>query len=375
MKSVKHCFVSVGEYSGELLAAQLIIELKLLRPRLKFSGITGEVLEGVGVESVAHINEFGMMGISEVLKKLGPLSVLEKRILHYIDRTGVDFAILVDFAGFNLRLAEALKTRGIHVVHYVAPKLWAWGEERANKLKESVDLVLALFPFEEEYFNKLGIPCKYVGSPHVDRTEKVFISREVLGFSDSDKIVALLPGSRKEEITRITPLYLQLTNKVRSQIPNVKFVLPLAPTVTKGDLPTQILNIPNLHIENGMSLEIMSVADVCIVASGTATLECALCGTPFMVVYKMSPLTYAFARKKLKIQWISLVNILMQEGVVKEFIQNFSFDDVAAEVKSLITDLDRRKIMQDKFSALKSTLKGSAPHTAAQEISTFMDEC
>ena len=185
MKRGRECFISVGEHSGDLLASDLVLSLKDRFSKISFFGMTGDALQSAGVESIGSIDELSVMGFVEVLKKLPDLLALEKRILAAVDRRQPEFAILVDFPGFHFRLAEQLKLRGVKVIQYVAPKVWAWGEGRVAKLRKDFDLVLGIFPFEAGYFAEKGVNFRYIGSPHKDRMNKVIVKREDLGLASN----------------------------------------------------------------------------------------------------------------------------------------------------------------------------------------------
>jgi lipid-A-disaccharide synthase len=388
-------FIAAGEHSGDLLGADLIISLCGKIPKCTPFGITGQTMQRAGAESVASISELSVMGVVEVLKKLPDLKMLESRILQRIDQRQPRFAVLIDNPGFNLRLAEQLKLRGIPVFQYVAPKLWAWGAKRASRLKRDIDTVLGILPFEEEFFVSRGVNYVYVGSPQKDRIEKIAVNRTVLGLKDSQTLVACLPGSRESELRFILPMMVRIRELLRASTPDAEFVVPVAPNLnwdvvasclaSAGVSPNDIrkcadgdgLSVPSmagggLRFIKGMSLELMAAADVALVASGTATLECGLLGTPMVVIYATNALIYALARPRVKLSHVSLINLVARRGLVNEYIQNFSLQDVATDLSSLLHDQGRRQLVKREFEELRDQLKGHAAESAAAVIA---DRC
>jgi len=371
LKTNGHWLISVGELSGDLLGADLVRALKKEYPLIKFSGITGPALASEGVCSIANIDELNVMGVAEVLKKLASISILKNSILEYVDRYQIRVAILVDSAGFHLKLAEELKMRGVFVIQYVAPKLWAWGEGRMPQLRENVDLLLATFPFEESFFKKNGINCHYVGCPIVNRTDAVQKHQNT-----SDRpLFALLPGSRFQEVNRLLRPMLSIAKQLKQILPHAEFVVPIAGSLQDEKHRKWFAS----HKEEGVrfveqnSLEVMASADAALVASGTATLECALVKTPLAVIYSMNPLSYYIAKKNVRVKWASLVNILRSKLVVQEFIQDFDHLTVAKELASLVTDTSKRSSMLAEFDQLHKDLKSPAASNAVAYIHSALE--
>lgn len=376
MNPSQHWFISVGELSGDLLATHLVRDLKQEIPQIKFSGILGPNLLGEGVEELGSIDELNVMGLVEVLKKLAAIRQLKNRILEHIDRNQIKVAILVDCAGFHLPLAEELKLRGVKVIQLVAPKLWAWGEERVNSLKKNIDLLLATFPFEEDFFQNRGMPCHYVGCPIVDRVENGQVAKLNLGFSKDKKLVAILPGSRKQELERLLGTMIAVAKKLQTRINHVEFVIPIAKSL-RDDATRKWLSsfqTKGFHFLEEDSIEIMKASDAAIVASGTATLECALAMTPLIVLYAVSPLSYPLMKRKIRVSWISLVNILLNKLVVKEFIQNIPIDLAADELFELLTKPTKRQGMLDEFKKMKEDLIQKKTHSAGYYITQFINQ-
>jgi lipid-A-disaccharide synthase len=386
-------FISAGEVSGDLHGADLILELKEKLPRLSPFGIAGEAMLNAGTNPIASIDELNVMGIMEIAKKLPQLKMLESRILRRIEQFSPRFAVLIDNPGFHIRLAEQLKLRGLIVFQYVAPKLWAWGARRADAICRNFDLVMGILPFEEQFFKDRNINYEYVGSPLKDRTDKVMIKREALGIPSKMSLIACLPGSRPTEVKKILPVIANIQERVRKSIPGAVFVVPLAPGIAIESIPeflspkgagSDLVNIPagrdlavesyeyqDLRFIRGMSLEILGAANAAIIASGTATLECALLCTPMVVVYSMNELTYQIAKRAVHLPHVSLVNLIAGKELVREFIQDFSEDDIAIELISLVTDDQKIQQVRESFEDLRDKLKGKAAGNAAKLIDEY----
>jgi lipid-A-disaccharide synthase len=345
-------FISAGEVSGDLIAADLIVAMRSIQPKLRAFGVTGETMKRAGAYEVASIEALSVMGITDVLKAVPDLVMLESNLLAVIDRMKPKFAVLVDYPGFHLRLADQLKLRGIPVFQYVAPKLWAWGEGRAKALRDLFHGVLGILPFEEEFFKSRGINYHFVGCPIKDRTDKVIVDKQKFGFSSDDIVIACLPGSRPSEIRLNLPTIRLVTEELKRRIPAAQFLVPVAdglpwdliqsvtglPARDKSERGSDWQTLGHLTFVRRMSLEVMALADAAIVASGTATLECALVKTPMVVVYTMSDLSYQIAKRAVKLPYVSLVNLVAGSYLVKEYIQEFSILDVANEVYDLLFD-------------------------------------
>jgi lipid-A-disaccharide synthase len=385
-------FISAGEYSGDLLAAEVVIALRQLQPEFKPCGVVGPAMRQAGVDALIGIERLSTMGLSDVLKRLGEFKVLESLLLEMIDRMQPEFAVLVDFPGFHIRLSEQLKLRGIPVVQYIAPKLWAWGEKRVEAVRRNFDLVLGILPFEEKFFASHSINYRYVGCPHVDRTSKVSVRKEDLGFKGSDQIVAMLPGSRTEELLYILPTLVEIKRELIFQSQSLQFVIPVAPNIGISQfceiaraLGLQVESsaeallgdgqakpagpaVEGIRLVSGMSVELLSIADVAVVASGTATLEAALLGVPMTVVYRMSAGSYQFAQQVVRVENVSLVNLLADKVIVTEYIQNIDSRAVAREMLELLHPTGRREAQMKAFDELRDQLTGNAAKNAATEI-------
>lgn len=383
MKRGPRIFISAGEPSGDLLAAELIEALKIAMPHAEFFGIAGQRMRAAGVEALFGIEELSVMGFVEVLKHLPYIRRLEFSLLEAIERREPDFAILVDYPGFHLRLGDALKLRGIFVFQYVAPQLWAWGEKRVKKLRASTDEVLGIMPFEEKFFRDRGVNFTYVGTPQVDRSKGASGDRKRFGISEGP-LVGFFPGSRKSEIRRLLPRMVEIRNAIAASHPNARYALSAAPSLPLHlfaellgqDLPEatikdeglKVFQLGHTTLVQGQSIHLMKACDSALVTSGTATLECALTGTPMAVAYVMQPLTFALAKRFVKLPHISLVNLVADSAVVREFIQDFASADAAEELWKLAQDGGFRSEKRSALLALHERLKGDLAGNAARTI-------
>lgn len=371
--NLKKIFISAGEYSGDLLGAELVEALRTSQHSVQFYGVTGPAMAAANVLSVANVSELAVMGISEVLPQLGRLSVLEKRILAAISRIRPDCVITVDFPGFHFRLAEVVHLMGIPVFQYVAPKLWAWGASRAERLRRDFSGVIGILPFERDFFAQHDIRYEYVGCPLVDRVQPFFTARPINATLGS-KNVLLLPGSRMAEIDAISPLLLRTALHLQHSFSDVSFSLPVAPNLNLDDVRSRFRGLHRLRVIHGNSLEQMKYADAAIVASGTATLECALMELPMVVVYELNPITYAIMRNRIATQWISLVNLVAGYEVVPEFIQNVDAVAVANYVESLLVNSSIRANQLASLQRIRRGMTGSAATNSVKVIEKWMCE-
>lgn len=352
-------------------------------------------MRAAGAIDLGSIDEFSVMGVVEIAKRLPALRMLETRLLHWIDRAEPSFAILIDNPGFHIRFAEQLRMRGIRVIQYVAPKLWAWGEGRIEAVRQNFDLVLGILPFEQDFFQSRGVNYAYVGSPLKDRIDKVILKRAALGIPDNRPLISCLPGSRPAEVRLNMRTIANVKDHIARLLPGAIFVVPVSPNQSIEEVaaiicgPNQTLqhhapgegliavdsySVGGIHFVQGMSLEIMAVSDAAIVASGTATLECALLGTPMVVIYSVNELTYQIARRVVKLPYVSLVNLMAGRRLVREFIQEFSAEDVALELLSLLQESPKRKQLLDQFQDIRDSLKGSAADNAATAIAAHFHD-
>lgn len=333
--------VVAGETSGDIHAANLVSAIKGLRPDVGVWGIGGERLASAGAELVYSCDKISAMGLVEVFGKLPDLKRAKEAVVGRFERNPPDLFIPVDFGGFNLKLAAEAKRLGIPVLYFIPPKVWAWGGWRAKKVKRLVDRLMVILPFEERFWRDKGIPCDYVGSPIFDHlTERAHEAEP--------DMVGLLPGSRMGEVTRLWPLMVETAGlmeaKAREVGKKLRFLAPRAEGLPKDCLQLPADSQLELEIVEGRAQEVMERAKVCVIASGTATLECALVGTPMVAVYRANPISYAIGRKVVTTRFVTLPNLIADREIVPELLTEGA-DVVAGRAYELLAEGGPREAM------------------------------
>lgn len=350
--------IIAGEVSGDNVGGLLAAELKLLRPEYDLFGLGGDRMDISGVDILYHVNQVSFLGFWEVIKHIPFIKVVEKGILKQVADRKPSLAIMIDYPGFNLRLASKLKAMNIPVIYYVSPQVWAWGKKRVAKIKKLVDLMIVIFEFEKEIFEKGGVPVSWYGHPLLEIVKSERSRKETLSkikLSTNDRYVGIFPGSRKQEIEKILPVMKDTVSRVKSGGLNLKGVIGCAPGL--DDSYYKKIGGDDLIYSRGITYDLMNHADLNLVASGTATLECAILGRPLFVLYKTSLLTYLIAKSVIKIPRIGLVNVVAGKQIVPEFIQgDCRSDRVTAEIKRFFSDEDYRNDMNRRLSVIKGIL-------------------
>lgn len=333
-------------------------------------------MKDAGVEIIKHYKDLAFMGFAEVLSNMGTILGNLKFCKKDIESYAPDAIIFVDYPGFNLRIAEWAKKKGITTIYYISPQIWAWKESRIRTIKRSVDKLLVILPFEEDYYRKWDYKVEYVGHPLVNVIENAKdniqqIPPEAGSPLNEKNIVALLPGSRKQEIIKKLPIMLEASK----QFPNHRFIIAKASSLDDAFYQPFINEYPNVRSIRNKTYELLSVSRAALVTSGTATLETALFGIPQVVCYKGSAVSYLIAKNLVKVKYISLVNLIMDKPVVKELIQNdLNVENLVAELKKVLFDATTIQEIQHNYSSLKQLLekRGNASATAAQSILDFL---
>ena len=346
--------IVAGEASGDAHAAALVRALRRSRPDLRVWAVGGEALRAAGAEMIFPAEELSVLGVWEAAGRLPAVLRARARVLQRLDDPP-DLFVPVDFGGLNLRLARAARRRGVPVAYYIPPKVWAWGPWRVRSLRASVDEALVILPFEEAFLRDRGVSARYVGSPVLDH----LASR---AFPPEADTVGLLPGSRPGEVARIWPLLEEVASAL-ARTRTLRFLVPRAPGISPEAL-APAPSSPRLEVEilEGRSQEVMERSRVCVVASGTATLECALVGTPLVAVYRVHPLTYAAGRLMVRVPFVSLPNLVAGRRVVPEFVQTGP-EPVVEAVEALLDEGPRRS---DALRGL-AEVRGSLGERGASE--------
>ena len=335
--------IVAGEASGDIYGAELVREALKLAPDLHFSGIGGARMRESGVETLVDSGEMAVVGLVEVIKHFDVISAAFLKLKQIILNESPDLLILIDYPGFNLRLAKVAKKAGVKVLYYISPQIWAWRQGRVKKIARLVDHMAVILPFEAPFYKKAGVPVTFVGHPMLDLVN-VTMDRSAAATSfnldPGHKIVGLFPGSRRNEIERLLPAIIAAAVKLKERFPEVQFILPLASTLRDDDI-VPLLTAAGLEVTTTRERihDMIRACDAVISVSGTVTLEIALVGTPMVIIYKLSPLTYQIAKRLVKINNIGLCNIVAGETVVQELIQDQANPtEIAAEIGKLLTD-------------------------------------
>jgi lipid-A-disaccharide synthase len=348
--------ISAGEASGELYGAQLMESLRRVESRaLNFFGLGGERMCAAGCDITVESRDVAVVGLVEVIKHLPRIYKRFHELLREVDRRKPDVAVLIDFPDFNLRLARELYRRGIPVVYLVSPQLWAWRQGRIKLVQKYVKKMLVIFPFEEKFYRERGVNVEYVGHPLAD-ADRAIPSREEYAransLDSSKQWVALLPGSRKQEVERNLLTMLEAAQKLGN---GFEFVLPVASTLNGDWIKTMIGDQPIHLVPEARSA--LTHARASIVASGTATVEAALAGNPFVVVYRLSSLTYHFGRHLVSVPHYAMANLIAEKRAVPELIQNdFTAENIVKHLRDLIPDGSARSKMMADLAEVKCRL-------------------
>lgn len=367
--------IVAGEASGDILGAGLIEAIKASHPDATFEGIGGPRMIAQGFDSHVPMERLSVMGLFEVLSRLFELLKIRRDLATHFIANPPDIFIGIDAPDFNLQLEKKLKNAGIKTVQYVSPQVWAWRQNRVKHIAESVNLVLALLPFEQTFYRDHQVPVTFVGHPLADTIDldtPQLPAREALQLGADDKVLALLPGSRSSEVKKLAAIFLDTALHCQRQLPDCKILIAAVNEKIKGLIAEQLAQFPelkNVHISVARSREVIAAADVLLVASGTVTLEAALLKRPMVVAYKVSNMTYRIARKMIKVDHIALANLLSKKPSVPEFIQDeASPEKLSAALLNYLRDEQAAKQQTDTFMDIHLQLRQNASLKAAAAV-------
>ena len=368
-------YVITGEASGDLHGSNLISEIRKLDNIADIRCWGGDLMQQAGGVLVKHYRDLAFMGFIEVVKNIGTiyrnLNFCKSDILSYKP----DVLVLIDYPGFNLRIAEWASKKGIPVVYYISPQVWAWKESRVKKIRSSVDKMLVILPFEKDFYRKWNYEVEYVGHPLADfvneSQQTASVAPEAVPFPLNQKnIVALLPGSRQQEVIKKLPVMLEATR----HFPDYQFIVAKAPSLDDSFYQQFTGPYKNVLSIRNKTYQLLMQSKAALVTSGTATLETALFGVPQVVCYKGSGISYQIAKRLIKVKFISLVNLIMDKEIVKELIQEeMNVANIRAELNRILKDQQAISAMKKDYADLKKLLGegGNASAKAARSIVTF----
>jgi lipid-A-disaccharide synthase len=366
--------ISAGEASGEMYGAQLIEALRRRDSSLDFFGVGGERMRAAGCDTVVDAKDLAVVGISEIVSHLPKIYARFHRLIAEADKRRPALAIVIDSPAFNWRVARQMRKRGIPVVYYVCPQFWAWRRGRVRLLRKYVNKALVIFPFEEKFYRDRGVDATFVGHPLADLA-RPSTNREAYASTCQLDVakpwVTLMPGSRVKEVRMNLPTILESASKLGSEY---EFLLPVAPTLDLGFLESLIGRHP-IHLV-GDALPALAHSRAGIIASGTATVEAAMMGTPFVMVYRVSPLTYFLGRSRVKVPHFAMVNLIAGKEIVPELVQqDFTAENVVARLREILPDGLVRERMTEGLAEVKELLRGPNPdllHPAERAAEAIM---
>ena len=375
---LQRLLIVAGEASGDLHGGNLARALRVQQPTLQLLGVGGRQMREAGVALLYDIRDLAVVGAVEAVHSLRTLWTVYRMLLEEVERTPVDAVLLIDFPGFNLKLAKALAQRHIPVLYYIAPQVWAWHPGRLKKMQRWVRQLFVILPFETALYREAGIEAEFVGHPLLDLVPSSGAKADACiecGLDPEAPVVGLLPGSRRSELHYLLRPMLQAAAQVRARLTPVQFILPLADTLQPADVQQALETVPiPVRLVQRQTYEAMQAADVLLVASGTATLEAALIGTPMVIVYKAHLLTYALARLAMRVSRIGLPNIIAGRAIVPELWQyDVTAENMAAQALALLTSPERAKAMRLELAALRQQLgTPGVPERVAGGILRFL---
>ncbi len=378
MSISKRIYIITGEASGDLHGSNLVKELikqnsdnaDSTKIDIRFWG--GDLMtEAVGHAPVKHIRELAFMGFLEVVKNLRTIFSNISECKKDIEAFKPDALVLIDYPGFNIRMAEWAKSKGIKTIYYISPKIWAWKQSRVHKIKRIIDHMFVILPFEKEFYKRFDYPVEYVGNPLIDailQYEEIKLSRDTFIQKNnlkSEPIIAILPGSRKQEVRLKLPVMLQAVKNMTGY----QIVIAGAPSLDPS-FYSEFIQSDSVHIVHGKTYDLLSASEAAIVTSGTATLEAAILNIPQVVCYKTSGISYSIAKRLIKIKYISLVNLIMDKEVVRELIQHAcNPDSIRYELSLLLKGGRNREEMLNEYSKMRKILgEGGASQKVAQSL-------
>lgn len=360
-------FISAGEQSGDMHASSLMKELNRLSPRkLTFSGLGGDLMQAEGLNAMYHVKDLATVGFVDVIKKYSFFKKAIRDASDFIRLNSPDTVILVDYPGFNLRLAEEIRNfYKKKIIYYISPQLWAWHEKRVFKIKKYVDLMLVVFPFEVDFYSRFDVKAIFTGHPLVKRIDEYISSHPVK--PRNKKTITILPGSRKDEIKNHMPVLIQTIKLIKKDI-DADINISIAPGL-KGSFEEFRNELKEFNLTGEKTYDLILNSDLVLAKAGTSTMECALLGTPYLIFYKTFPLNYYLLKPVVKIDKLGIVNILLEGNVIKEFIQNdFTPGKLHSEAIKLLEDTDYRNEMKENFQKVKRILGSKDASTEAAAL-------
>ena len=374
----KKVLIVAGEASGDLHGANLVRAMLESDPGLVFYGIGGPKMEAAGVRCLARAGDMAVVGLTEVFSKLGMILGIMRKLKRSLWEEKPALIILIDYPDFNMPLARAAKKRGVPVFYYISPQVWAWRRGRIKQLRQCVDRMAVILPFEAEMYRREGMAVEFVGHPLLDGINTKYHRNEAIcrfDLREEGSIIGLLPGSRPGEVTKLLPEMLAAAGIIKQELPTAQFVLPLADTLDRDGMEEMIRPCQeklNVKIIGNEIYEVLAVCDAAMVTSGTATLETALIGVPMIIVYKISLFTYLMGRIFVNVDHIGLANIIAGKTVVPELIQqDVNPPRMAKEILAILNDVERKNRIKRELAGIREKL--GAPGASRRAANLAME--
>ncbi|MEA5113432.1 MAG: lipid-A-disaccharide synthase [Geobacteraceae bacterium] len=369
--------IIAGEASGDLHGANLVREVLKRDSSIAFLGIGGSRMREAGVDTLVDASDMAVVGLVEVIAHFPTIFSAFKRMKQILLTEPPDLLILIDYPDFNLRLACVAKKAGVRVLYYISPQVWAWRVGRVKKIGRLVDHMAVVFPFEVPFYERENIPVTFVGHPLVDSVRPLFSkvdARKRFELDPGGKVVGLFPGSRKQELRNLFPVILQAAELLKKRFPEIQFILPLASSLKRADIDPflESVDFPVSVIE-GMTYDVIQVCDSIITVSGTVTLEIAMLCIPMVIIYRVSPLTYAIGKRLIKVDHIGICNIVAGERMVKELVQDEARPGrIADEIEKIIRDPEYDGAIRSKYNMMRERLGGGGCSAKVADIALTM---
>lgn len=378
-KKLNRIFFLAGEQSGDLHGSLVIRHLRRVMPEVQIDGIGGPMMQDAGMNCLHSSDELAVIGFVEVLKNIRHLYGILNDVRRWFEKERPDMVVLIDYPGFNQRVAEIARQMGIYVLYYICPQVWAWHASRVKKITRLINEAVVVFPFEKEIWARANAKVEWFGHPLVgiaQPSEPPEEIRQELGLKE-ENVISLLPGSRTQEIYYILPSLLDAAELILKQKPNSRFLLPAASTIDDARILEHLKgrNLP-VTMLRGQTYDAIAVSDLCLVASGTATLETAIIGVPMIVVYRVNWLTSLISKFVIQAQHIGLPNVIAGQRIVPEFIRgDFKPELIAREAIAILNDPGRMQQMRDELTKVRESLGDpGASRRVAEHIATRLQE-
>ena len=375
----KKVMIVAGEASGDMYGARVVEEAHRLDSSVRFFGIGGVSMRRAGVETLVDAKDMAVVGLFEILSHFGVIYRAFKLLKSRLRHDKPDLLILIDYPGFNLRLAAVAKKAGVRVLYYITPQVWAWHSSRAKKIARLVDHAAVILPFEAPFFAREGLPVTFVGHPLLEMavpSKEKSAAQEEFGLDPDKRTVGLFPGSRNREISSLLPVMLESAKLVKERFSGVQFILPVAASVDRDLVDALIAESGiDLRIVEGQSYDVMQTCDAIIAASGTVTMEIALFGVPMVIIYKMSPLTYAIGSRLLQVDHVGICNVVAGERIVPELLQDDATPvKISAEISKYFENPDYAASVRKKLLKVRESLgEPGAPARVAAILFKMMN--